>query len=511
MSSRTWLFGLILAVPLLGFAVAEGIQAHFNSELRSALREQFSDADPAAISQVTLDGLCEEPSEVFPEFRTICATNDNLNLMSSASIAAGAIGLFLLAGIRFAGLIARSKRSLLLYLFKPGLYITALALIGLVLVHASITITAIYYVQSVFLVRVHIWNVLGEILREGWGMDITLLAIGGIGLGALFGVLAIARNSFSLVRHAQELVIGETISRDKASSLWSEVDEIAKTLGALRPENIVVGLDPNFFVTEANIVYLGGSLVGRTMYCSLPLMRILSKDEFKAIVGHELGHFKGLDAEFSQKFFPIYRGTADSIVSLQEAGADFFVFGFAALLPAIAIFSYFFESFSVAESTISRSRELAADSEGARVTDSATIATALVKLHAFSGLWEGLQCAAEEALQEGQAFVNASKTYAEAVVEHANPDALDGIAEMHLSHPTDSHPPLAVRLDSLGISMKQVAERSLRVNLESRAVDLISGAEQVEETISIAYQAMLAEQLGIDLDSQAGDHQEDGT
>ena len=313
------------------------------------------------------------------------------------------------------------------------------------------------------------------------------------------------------MRHAQPLIIGETISRDKASSLWNEVDKIAKTLGALRPENIVVGLDPDFFVTESNIAYLSGSLAGRTMYCSLPLMRILSKDEFKAIIGHELGHYKGLDAKFSRKFFPIYRGTADSIASLQEAGFESFGFGFASLLPAIAIFGYFFESFSVAESTISRSRELAADSEGARVTDSATIATALVKLHAFSGLWEGLEYADEEALQEGRAFVNASKTYAEAVVEHANPDALDGIAEMHLSHPTDSNPPLAVRLDSLGISMKEIAEQSLRINPESRALDLISGAEQVEETISMAYQAMLAEQLGIDLDSQAGDHQEGGT
>ena len=310
--------------------------------------------------------------------------------------------------------------------------------------------TAIYYVQSVFLGRVRIWNALVEIIYEGWGFDLPFLAIVGIGLGALFGVLAIARNSFSLVRHAQTLIIGETISHDKASSLWNEVDRIAKSLGALRPENIVVGLDPSFFVTEANIAYLGGTLAGRTMYCSLPLMRILSKDEFKAIVGHELGHFKGLDAEFSRKFFPIYRGTADSIVSLQEAGVESFGLGFAALLPAIAIFSYLFESFSVAESTISRSRELAADSEAARVTDSATIATALVKLHAFSGLWEGLEYAAEEALQKGQAFVNASKTYAETVVEHANPEALDGIAEMHLSHPTDSHPPLAVRLDSLG-------------------------------------------------------------
>jgi hypothetical protein len=30
--SRIWLFSLILGVPLVGFAIAEGVQVHFNSQ-----------------------------------------------------------------------------------------------------------------------------------------------------------------------------------------------------------------------------------------------------------------------------------------------------------------------------------------------------------------------------------------------------------------------------------------------------------------------------------------------
>jgi hypothetical protein len=54
MVSRIWLFGLILGVPLIGLAVAQGIQAHFNSELRSVVRKQYPNADPEGISQMTL-------------------------------------------------------------------------------------------------------------------------------------------------------------------------------------------------------------------------------------------------------------------------------------------------------------------------------------------------------------------------------------------------------------------------------------------------------------------------
>jgi hypothetical protein len=61
----------------------------------------------------------------------------------------------------------------------------------------------------------------------------------------------------------------------------------------LMPETVVIGVDPTFFVTEAEVVTLSGRLWGRTLYCSMPLARILTVDELTAIIGHELGHFRG--------------------------------------------------------------------------------------------------------------------------------------------------------------------------------------------------------------------------
>src|SRR5205809_564639 len=185
------------------------------------------------------------------------------------------------------------------------------------MIHGALAIGAIYYGESALVGRIHIG------------------IIAAIGLGALGGVVVIARNVFSLVRRAQTFVIGVAVSRSEAPQLWNRVEEIAQRLGALHPRSIVVGLDPNFFVTEATVICLSGEPSGRTLYCSLPLCRILSTGEFSAVVGHELGHFKGLDTKFSQSFYPIYRGTASSIASLQETGGE----GSAsiALLPAVAI------------------------------------------------------------------------------------------------------------------------------------------------------------------------------
>ena len=410
--------------------------------------------------------------------------------MSAGALGAGALGLVLLLAIRVAGSAARNRRRLLLYLFKPGLYLTAVILVVLVLIHAALAIGAIYYGESALIGRIHIG------------------IIAAIGLGALGGVIVIARNMFSLVRKAQTFVIGVNLPHSGAPQLWTRVEEIAQRLGALRPRSIVVGLDPNFFVTEASVICLSGKLSGRTLYCSLPLCRILSSSEFSAVIGHELGHFRGLDTKFSESFYPIYRGTASSIASLQETGGE----GSAsiALLPAIAILSYFFECFSVAESRISRDRELAADQAGASFTDSATMASALVKVHAFSGLWGGLQSAAADALKEGKAFVNASKTYAEAVVSSAKPDALAGITDATLSHPTDSHPPLGVRLGSLRVTLDQVSMASLAVSPADPAIDLIPESERKEEEISGAYQAILAQRLGIDLKAFTKDQEESG-
>jgi Zn-dependent protease with chaperone function len=473
---------LVLAVPVLGYTVAQLVQSNDNSDLRQVLKQQYPDISQARLDGATVDILCLEPS---PDTSEICSTNANLNLMRSASVWGALVGLGMLLLIRLAGSFAKNNRNLLLLVFKPGLYVTALVLVGLVLVHAALAIGVIYYGESALLGRVHIG------------------IIGAIGIGAAFGAFAIVRHTFTILHKPQSFVAGSTLSREDAPRLWEAIDDTARRLGALVPEHAIVGLEPNFFVTEADVVCFSGTLSGRTLYCSLPLARILSKDQFVSVLGHELGHFKGEDTKFSKRFYPIYRGTASSLEALGQVGGE----GTAAvaLLPAMAVFGYFLESFSVAESRISRDRELAADMAGASVTSNDAIATALVKLHAFSGIWNDFLPAAVEQLREGKFFINASKLFAEVAAEQAKPEALTEIGETHLSHPTDSHPPLSTRLQALGMHMNQLSEGALDVAPTYSALSLFDNPEECEQDVSAKFQMFLARQCGIEIPDEGSE------
>jgi hypothetical protein len=268
----------------------------------------------------------------------------------------------------------------------------------------------------------------------------------------------------------------------------------------------VIGLDPTFFVTEADVVTPSGTLTGRTLFCSLPLARILTDQEFLAIVGHELGHFRGDDTKFSERFYPIYRGTTTAIESLQTTGDE--GLGAVVLLPAIAVFHFFLERFAVAENRHSRTRELLADKAGADASSSRAMATALVKVHAFAGLWRTVQQASVSALREGYVYKNASAMFTESVGNSANRAILEGLAESHSTHPTDSHPPLAVRLASLGIDLESVAAESLNVRPIQCAAHLIQDAEAQEEDLSETYQLLLARTLGLEQRDPSADRME---
>ena len=97
--------------------------------------------------------------------------------------------------------------------------------------------------------------------------------------------------------------------------------------------------------------------------------------------------------------------------------------------------------------------------------------------------------------------MNAIKTYAEVVVDNAKREALTGIAETHVSHPTDTHPPLAKRLEALKMTLEKVSDSVLNVNPVDSAIELMESPEHKEEEISAAYQMILARRLGIDLDN----------
>lgn len=470
------LFLMITAVPMIAFGVAFGIQWKLEREWQAVLVQQAPAASAEERAAFTIETGCRNP-EIRKVIESACSLVDYMRYMRRASILSAVAGLSWIGLIALAGRLARVNRKLLLHVFRPGLYLTNLFIVILIAVHGVLAVVALYFGESALIGRIHI----------------GILAV--IGLGALAGVAAIVKVSLSVVKAAVTTVIGRAMLAEQSPDLWAFVRNLSKSVKVRPPDHIVVGLDTNFFVTEAHVRTLDGQLEGRTMFMSLPLSRILTRAELEGVIGHELGHYRGQDTLFSRKFYPIYRGTLEGLARLSVSGGE--GVGNLALLPAFTILSFFLDAFAAAENTISRERELAADKVGASIAGPRITAAALVKVYAFSGYWPLIRNEMVKALQDGKMFTNVSSTFASVVSTNAKPEALSGLDDRRLSHPTDSHPPLSTRLQNLGVSLQEVEPAALEINPTDAAIALVPDSERLEQDLTEAEHYILARSLGI--------------
>ncbi|QAY78540.1 M48 family metalloprotease [Sphingosinicella sp. BN140058] len=244
---------------------------------------------------------------------------------------------------------------------------------------------------------------------------------------------------------------GRSLSRAQAPGLWQWVEGLADRLGALRPDQIVVGLTGGFFVTSGP-KYLspgGETFEGRTLYLPLPYLPLLRQDEAEAIVGHELGHFTGGDTEYSLRFLPIYAGVNRSLAAMVLAGRGADGSEGVITRPAVELGLFVMNRFDRAVMHWSRLREFAADEAGARITSAEAAARALLRYDAVMGrVGEVLGSAFREPHTAPDDLVAAA-------FAHARQRGLDNPAEEQEerdAHPTDTHPPRHQRLAALGIA-----------------------------------------------------------
>jgi Zn-dependent protease with chaperone function len=473
-SGRTFaMIAFLLLVPLIAYFAAVGVQWKFNSELRQELVKDYPDK-AAILNNVTVTNLCQNPDLRSDHgFSDVCSDNDNFEWMKTGAIVAGCVGVLMIVIIKLAGLISRKRRSLLLLLFAPGLHLTMLVMSALSILYAALGIAAIYYGESAFIGRIHIGVMLA------------------FGIGALVTVATLIRAQFTTVRRANTTALGKRLDYQQQGKLWNFVVGLADRMGAERPQSIVAGLEPNFYVTEANVTCLDGKLTGRTMYISLPLCRILSVDEFTAVIAHELGHYKGADTKFSKRFFPIYRGTIQAMSGIMSGRSEKGSAADLVRLPVFVVLSYFLDSFSVAENEISRDRELAADDEASNAVSAKSMATALIKVHAYSSIWPAVKNHMKELLGQGQMLKNASSFFATIAFQIPEADVFGEVSQEGPVHPTDTHPPLSVRLKSLNFSLSELKADATVASLQNSAIELVDSADGLEGELSDTIQAIM--------------------
>jgi Zn-dependent protease with chaperone function len=446
---------MVLALPVIGVVVVSVARAYFDTQFVREMEGRLAPGDPVRNHLGSLREFCAAAGDI--RYGS-CDADARYRWRTIASAATGGFGLLLLVAITVAGKLAEGDRRRLLAVFRPGLYVTALTATVLIVVHALLALALL----------------MDTMRMPGF----VLLAILG---GAASGVMAVGRSLFGAARPIELYAFGGRIGRDQAPELWRHVEAAAARLGALPPDEIVAGLDANFFVTEAEVTTPNGPCRGRTLFCSLPLARILTVDEFMAIVGHELGHFRGEDTVMSQRFYPIYRGATEALDGLAESGGG--ARG-VALAPAAAILGFFLDRFATAERRHSRERELVADRAGVEATSVRAMAVALVKTHAFADLWpEVAEQLAATRTREHRADRTGSILFAAAAARAATPQALEGIAEIATTHPTDTHPALGERLESLGVRLSDVSIDALHVAPHEPAIALVPTADSHEQAL----------------------------
>jgi len=457
---RMWAF--ILTAPLLGLLVFGSILAVENQNFRDQLAQLTQ--IPADVRQsLTIARYCAIPEVAGSSG---CQQYKWISLLFWTSTGTLLFGLLIPAVIRWAGRRSRTHRRLLLKIFAPGLKLAVMAVACLIILHAILLVAALYF---------------GPVyLFSRYAPKLLFL----IGAGACVGVWKLIASLAKTVTPAEAGVFGRVLPATEHPALWGMVRDLASRAGASPPDHIVGGLDGTFFVTEAKVHCLDGPLTGRTLFLSLPLCRIMTIPELEGVIGHELGHFLGEDTQYSLKFYPIYRGAQESIeVLLQPLVGGAWVSS-AALLPALSVLGFFMDSFSEAECEISRTRELAADATAVRLTSPSIFGAALVKVAAFAE-----QCVrAADSIVEDVRARREPASYGSHIIRHAGSAAatmnLGDLDTVKVPHPTDSHPPLGVRLQAMGVSLDGCRQQALDVNPEISAFSLFESGAEVEESLT---------------------------
>lgn len=132
--------------------------------------------------------------------------------------------------------------------------------------------------------------------------------------------------------------------------------------------------------------------------------------------------------------------------------------------------------------------------------------SALVKVHAFADVWPHTQFMAIASLREGRPPLNLSIDFAATVAQMAPETRFEMLVETHLSHPTDSHPALATRLEALGVDLASINEAAQLVAAPDPAAGLLGDVDRWERELSGQYVSRIAAQFDIRMPPKPGGH-----
>lgn len=316
--------------------------------------------------------------------------------------------------------------------------------------------------QSVLLVWLSYWAT--TVFFHGHWRKLLVL----IGVAMAAAAIAAVLRMFARIS-GTTAVDGELLRPEDAPALWTRVQALASQLGAAAPLRIVAGIEANFFVTEAMLLVQGRSVRGRTLYVSLPLLRVLDQREADAVLAHELAHFRSGHTGSGAALGPKLARFDSWCASMGGRGLT--LVGYHLLVACRTVFG-------LALMRESRARELMADRAAAACVHPLPLVRALVKVAAYSSYREGVERTLFDSHLRHQGALGIAASVAAGLAPFARSAQFRNLMAAAEARPFDSHPRLRERMDNVGCIIAEHEFGALLAEpvLRNRASDIPAGA-----------------------------------
>lgn len=299
-----------------------------------------------------------------------------------------------------------------------------------------------------------------------------------LGIAILIAIVACIRAAYQAPLPSDELQ-GRRLDPKHLGRLGDRLQRICGAMGQRMPDNIIVGIDDNFFVTESPISIAGTTYRGRTLFLSLPLLGRLGLEEASAVFAHEMAHFSGNDTVHGQRIGELLNG-----FNAQLRGMDGVV-----ATPIFRFMLFFRALFELSLGKVSREREFRADRIAAQLVDRKPLALALAKVSAFCSFRARLEFALFNSLRglaDGGIPARIATGFERFVAEA---DFAEDILGNHAPHPFDRHPTLEDRLASIGLDGSVLRREEIAALPGETWRDAIADGAGIEASLWAAYES----------------------
>jgi len=257
-----------------------------------------------------------------------------------------------------------------------------------------------------------------------------------------------------------------------AAPLLGEINALCEQVGATPPDNVVLGIDDKFYLTENPTLLADKKLKGRTLCLSLAMLKYLDRAEASALLSHELAHFSGKDTFYSRKIAPRLLRIDRYLQALYDGVVTLPVFYFMNSFRTMCEYSL---------GRIGRKREQRADRIAAENSSPINFAQGLLRSIAYAELRDRVQeeiFKSEEVLKHVDISEQIDSRFHEYLLSFGSrPD----VGRLENRHPYDIHLPLDRRLEALGIPCdEQYILELLKTPGDGGWYDLVNGAFEIE-------------------------------